>query len=441
VISAIRTWARVCHAEGAAAVRDRLFDRWTETRQAVQFSGRTQRQGGWPDVPVLNVIGVGVTARGGGVPLQLRARLRHECSERPVALLARQPRGGFGLEYWRGDRWHNQSFASARWNGDPLVEEPGWLDVVKAASRLIGARAIHIENLAGLSLVSLLQLARSGLPLVISLHDFTSFCRHPHLWQPSGAFCDYSIDVDRCHRCLAASGDPFAIDQPRHRALAAETLSAAAALIFPSEFLRARLAALVPWGSDPLCDVVAPGVEYPPVTRRSIRREDQVAFIGGGADHKGGARLAPLARAVVAQGASVTVYGGNGHHNLRQLRRIPNVRVRGYFRAGSLPALLAQQGASVALLLSGVPESFSLALSDAWAAGVPVVAPAQGALSDRLQHAGGQLLSTEPSDDEVLRAIDRVRRQPGAGTPPPPTASDAARRHLDIYRRCGLATA
>jgi glycosyltransferase involved in cell wall biosynthesis len=185
---------------------------------------------------------------------------------------------------------------------------------------------------------------------------------------------------------------------------------------------------------------------------RSTRHADQVAFLGGGQEHKGGGRFLSLATALAARGVAVTVYGGYGHDNLRALRGVRgvrDVRVRGYFRTGSLPALLARQGAAVALALSGVPESFSLALSEAWAASVPVVAPALGAFSERLQDAGdagGQLVSADPSDAEVLDAIDRVRaRASGAmaaprPTPTPPTAAQAAAQHLAIYRERGLIT-
>ena len=173
--------------------------------------------------------------------------------------------------------------------------------------------------------------------------------------------------------------------------------------------------------------------------RRRSRRGGQTrsAFIGGGADHKGGARLPALARALATRGVAVTVYGGNGPHHLLALRALANVRVRGYFRAGSLPALLARQGAAVALLLPGVPESFSLTLSDAWAAGVPVVAPAQGALAERLETGGGCLLTADPSDDEVVAALDSWRQRPIGMLPRPSTAADAAARHLALYRRRG----
>ena len=439
VSRALRSWARVWRAEGAAAVRDRVLDRWSETRHRLRVS--TPVNQAWPEVPVLNVIGVEVVARGGGVPLQLLARLRRESEERPIALLARQPHGGFGLECWSQGRSHGRIFPRGDWSGDPLREERGWLDVVRTASTLVGARAVHVENFAGLSLSSLTQLAEGDLTLIVSMHDFAAFCRRPNLWQSSGGFCDYSTDADRCRRCLSASAEPFEIDQSLHRSLAAQILGAAEALVFPSHFLHTRLAGLIGWGGNPSCEVVSPGIEYPADTRHSIRRSAEVAFIGGGADHKGGTRLPRLARAVVARGAAVTVYGGNGHHNLLQLRRIAKVAVRGYFRAGSLPTLLARQRASVALLLSGFPETFSLALSEAWAAGVPVVAPALGALPERLQHGGGHLLSADPSDDEVLGAIDRLRQLPVSATPPPPTATDAARRHLELYRRRGLMSA
>ena len=147
---------------------------------------------------------------------------------------------------------------------------------------------------------------------------------------------------------------------------------------------------------------------------------------------------------------SVTSYGGYGHDNLLALRRVSGVQVRGYYRAGSLSRLLARQDASVALILSTVPESFSLVLSEAWAAGVPVIAPATGAFVERMraasvqgvgEHAdaghagtGGLLLSEDASDEEILDAVERARRMSWPALPAPPTAAEAAERHLAVYR-------
>jgi glycosyltransferase involved in cell wall biosynthesis len=163
----------------------------------------------------------------------------------------------------------------------------------------------------------------------------------------------------------------------------------------------------------------------------------------------------------------VTSYGGYGHEYLLQMRGIRGVRVRGYYRAGSLPELLVRQGASVALILSSVPESFSLVLSEAWAAGVPVVAPATGAFVERLDapgvptpphasgttristqpsdedaaRAGGLLIASDPSDEEILAAVERARAMSWETLPTPPTAAEAAERHLALYREAGFIAA
>ena len=205
--------------------------------------------------------------------------------------------------------------------------------------------------------------------------------------------------------------------------------------MFPSRFLRDRLRALLAWPDDRPVAIVEPGIDPPPSMPQSPRRATEVAILGGGADHKGGQRLARLPAILAAHGLSVTVYGGNGQHHLAAIRGVDRVLVRGYYRAGSLPALLAQQGASVAVLLPRVPESFSLALSEAWAAGVPVVAAGQGALAERLDAGGGIVLGAVPTDHDVDAAVDRLRSQPDVAIPPVPTAAGAARQMQDVYRR------
>src|SRR5688572_4041066 len=104
------SFARAWRAEGFAAIRDRLWDRVVDAsvRARCARGGRAP----WPPTSILNVIGVPMTTAFGGVPLQLRARLRHESMARPVALLSREPGGsqpaaaqpgaGWRLEVWSG---------------------------------------------------------------------------------------------------------------------------------------------------------------------------------------------------------------------------------------------------------------------------------------------------------------------------------------------------
>ena len=406
-------------------------NRWAERRERGKAAGGPPPS--WPAPPVLNVLGVEAAARLGGVPVQALARLRHEAAHRSVALLSRAP-GGLRLEWHHAGRSWARLLPCPPSSCDPLAPDPKWLGTVRAARRLVGATAIHLENLAELSLPAVEALAQDG-PCVVSAHDFSGFCRRPHLWEASGGFCDYSTDVDRCRACLEASGARGSLDQAAHRALASAIAGRAAGLVFPSRFLRDRLRALLAWPDDRPVAIVEPGIDLPPAVPQSPRRPTEVAFLGGGADHKGGQRLARLPAILAAHELSVTVYGGNGHRHLAAIRGVDGVTVRGYYRAGSLPALLARQGASVAILLPRVPESFSLTLSEAWAAGVPVVAVGQGALAERMAVGGGILLGAVPTDHDVDAAVDRLRSQPDVAIPRVPTAADAAAQMRDAYRR------
>jgi Glycosyl transferases group 1 len=532
--------ARVWRAEGFAAVRDRVWDRVREASIRARCARGTQDgRVPWPSASILNVIGVPMTTAFGGVPLQLRARLRHESMVRPVALLLREPGDGPGqagawrLESWSGGRprlamtfpggdgggpasnggglagdrggragdrdghpvrddpfrdddpFRNNPLRGDAPHGDPLRDDQAWRDAVRTCARLVNARAIHVENAAGLSLVSLSAIMGidasadgPGLPVVLSVHDLSLFSRHPHgvSTHTTGPHAD-AASVPVAERGAAAHeaavADRQRFEHAFHHALGTAIVRAAAFTIYPSQFMRHRIEALPHLPAH----VVAPGIEPSATRSRSQRRPDQIAILGGGQEHKGGARLARIAGALAARGLHVTSYGGYGHEHLLRMRGINGVRVRGYYRAGSLPELLARQGASVALILSAVPESFSLVLSEAWAAGVPVVAPASGAFVERLGapgatarasstrsatsatsaasaaapaeqpsrkgvlQAGGLLISSDASDEEILAAVDRARSTAWDALPSPPTAAQAAERHLALYRDAGFITA
>jgi glycosyltransferase involved in cell wall biosynthesis len=438
---------RVWQAEGTAALRDRLWDRVRDTHwPAIGWRDSGEP---WPSTPVVNVIGVPLATQYGGVPLQLRTRLAREAARRPIALVSRDSNGDVRFDTWSrgGDRHRVATFPRGGWTGDPLVEDPAWVETIRTCCQLVRARGVHVENAASLSLASLVRLADvdEGIAVALSVHDFSLFCRRPHLWESCGRFCEFSTDAHRCRTCLEAAaagvGEGFTIDQPTHRQLGTMLLAAARPIVVPSEFMRERMESLFSAIDPRVVHVIAPGIDALPAGgKQSARVADRVAIIGGAQDHKGGARLPALAAALVARGVAVTIYGGYGHQHLLALQKLRGVQVRGYFRAGLLPELLARQGAAVALALSGVPESFSLVLSEAWAAGVPVVAPALGAFRERLANGGGALVAANPSDAEILDALDRLRHEPCANLPAAPTAAAAADAHDALYRACRLIT-
>jgi glycosyltransferase involved in cell wall biosynthesis len=123
------------------------------------------------------------------------------------------------------------------------------------------------------------------------------------------------------------------------------------------------------------------------------------------------------------------------------MRRIPNIRIHGYYRSGTLPSLLARHGIGLVIVPSIVPESYGLVLTEAWLAGASVAAFDLGAQADRIrQHGGGWLAPLESGAAGLARIINECR----ITTIIPTTISsplDAAIAHVDLYRKWGVVKA
>lgn len=341
--------------EGLLAFRDRTLDRIAEARRRRSFSPAPP---GWrpSPVPVLTISPTPPAPRLGGVQTYLLRKL-----DRDTALLYPE-RDGWRLEV----------------QGRSLTF-PGIEDAVQ----LVGAERVHVEGLAGLSPRSL------RFPnLTIALHDFAAFCPRPHLLEkPALRFCWYSRDLARCGKCLRQDWDVDDAFQAERRAEFAELLASASELIFPSDFLRRTYNELFPGLPLERQKIVEPGqATAGPMGKRPVRH---VAMVGGVQPHKGALVFEEVVR--LLPNLRFSAYGGGDPELLVRLRRL-GVRVRGYYRHGTLPDLLRRDRVDLALLLSIVPESYSLVLDECVAAGVPVVAFDLGAVADRLPRLGAGTL-------------------------------------------------
>ena len=219
--------------------------------------------------------------------------------------------------------------------------------------------------------------------------------------------------------------------------LAQEFLRHARAVIFPSAFLRDRYREQFEL-SDRVVHIIEPGIEVTMI-ERTARRRTRIAFAGNVRAHKGGMLLPAIIEAV--PGAEWHIFGGGDENLLRTLRRLPNTIVHGYFRAGSLPALLTRHEIGLALLTSIVPESYSLALSECWQAGVPVVAFDHGAHAERIRRdGGGWLVPLDAGADGIAGIVRRWLSDDLTTTIPviTKTPRDAAEAHVSLYRSLGL---
>jgi glycosyltransferase involved in cell wall biosynthesis len=312
--------------------------------------------------------------------------------------------------------------------------------------RETGATTVHLEGLAGLTETELGALARPGARLVISLHDYSAFCRRTHLIErPQDRFCAYCRDLDRCQACLEQDFDVAPGAQAGYRERTAELLRSADAVVFVSRFLRDVHLDLVPGLDVARLHVIEPGT--PPVAGAIPRAAGPVrhaAWVGAAHVYKGALVFEDVIRHLQADGPRLrwSALGGGDARLLARFRALPGVVVRGYWRSGTLPLVLRRRAVDLALLLSVTPEAYGLTLDECWRAGVPVVAFDHGAMAERIRRLGGGILVPV---SEGARGIAHAVRQAVTGPLPAapaahllPEPRQAAAAHLDLYRALGL---
>ncbi len=374
----IDTIARVVRAEGIPSAFRRAGERAGETlRDGVHLvCGAFTRPA---DTPILNVAASGIALRLGGVQAQLRTRLAEESALRKVALLCP------GLLTLSAPVAHAKRVS------------PDFTNGIREAMAITGARTIQLDGLHDVPLEQALRLIKSGVDVILSSHDLAL--------------------------CSESAPHPLAI----------QLLTSARSLIFPSRFLLEHHRQFF---SLPNLEgtVIEPGVPaFTSPVARGVR--SGIAFAGSVKRDKGGHLLPELARLI--DDAVLYVFGGGDPALLRAIRGVPNIRVHGYYPGGSLPSLLARHDIGLLVLPSIKPEGFSLVLSEAWQAGVPVAAFDLGAPAERIRLLGGGWLASPVSGASGLAQIVRDWRSGRIDTSTPetiPSSSDAARAHLALYR-------
>jgi glycosyltransferase involved in cell wall biosynthesis len=420
VIRAIRN---VIRGEGVGSAIRRTQERIEEAAQGAALRIRAAFAGN-AESPILNVAADGTSLRLGGLQAQLIGRLDCERALRSVALVSPGV-----LDVSRTSR-HTRRVS-------PRIET-----AIRDAIAITGARTIHFEGMHGVPFGEVLRLIDDGFELIVSVHDFSLFCARPHLIEePAGTFCFYSQDLDRCHRCLSQTWQVPQNAQRDRRELAREILIAAKRVLFPSQFLfdQHRELFALPELAGVVIEPGSAGVSPAALAQITSGRDARVpgraiAYAGSVKRHKGAHVLAELAQ---RSGAALHIFGGGDEDLLRDLRRLPNVIVHGYYRGGELPLLLRRHGVRLVIVPSIWPEAHCLVISEAWLAGASVAAFDLGAPAERIRaHGGGWLAPLESGADGLLAIVNQWLAGTITAAPPRDIATplDAARAHIELYR-------
>lgn len=319
---------------------------------------------------------------------------------------ALQQRGHQNAIFFRGQPAEATEATVQLW-ATPPAPTPGrrFLDTLRAPAVLADLiqaleafrpDLVHIQHLMGFPVAVARWLQERRIPYVITLHDYWWVCANAQLMTNySEVICPGPRAFVNCARCvLARAGQErwwpavpaLAIGLSWRGAALQKVLSGAAALIAPSEFVRAwygahgvREAALtvIPHG------ITAPSARLE--TPREAGSPVRFAFIGGLAWQKGVHVLVEAFRGVT--GAELWIAGDENFDPAysQKLRALATHQVRflGRLDRAAVWETLAQ--VDVVVVPSLWYETFALIVREAFAAGVPVMVSDLGALHEAVR--------------------------------------------------------
>jgi len=232
-------------------------------------------------------------------------------------------------------------------------------------------------------------ITRLGVPYDVHIHDYPWFCPQVSLVGADRRYCGEPA-VAGCEACVADAGRVIdeAIGVQALRDRSAAFLGAARRVVAPSADAAARMRrhfpALRPV-TVPLEDDGAVADPPPPRARSGLCR---VCTLGAIVVHKGYDVLLACARDAVERSLPLefVVVG----HTIDDARLLATGRVfvTGRFAAEEAVTLIRAQDASVALLPSVWPETWSFGLTELWRAGLSVAAFDFGAPAERIRRTG-----------------------------------------------------
>jgi glycosyltransferase involved in cell wall biosynthesis len=292
-------------------------------------------------------------------------------------------------------------FSNIGFDSTPALIErlSGWM----TRERFDACHVLHAMRMSD----ALVALQRCKIPYLMTLTDFFTPCFRINLINRQGALCDGPDGGERCvQNCLVAPWTPESL-QARYRH-AHDLLTGAVRRICPSEYVAERFRDAFP---DLEFLVIPHGIDLLALTvEEAVPRKKEDAFvfgfIGSIVPQKGVDMLLRAFARVPDPQVRLRLCGGlfGDPVHIQEVRRLmeidPRVEWLGQVPHAAVFEML--RNLDILCLPSRVPESFSLVLHEACAAGVPALVSALGAPGALVErYAFGRAIAV---DDEMAWA-------------------------------------
>ncbi|ABA58638.1 Glycosyl transferase, family 2 [Nitrosococcus oceani ATCC 19707] len=282
-----------------------------------------------------------------------------------------------------------------------------WLDV----------RLCHIHQIADCRDGLLEAFAGVRIPYGVSIHDFLLACPTVNLLDGKARYCHAVTNTDQCQQCLDDQLSFAHIDIGKWRRRHGDFLAKAAFVLAPSAWARRTFNKYFP--GVPV--TLIPNFQQPPLfgqrggnIRGFLLPQDSIKSIGVlGAigPVKGARQLEQLVertreRQLPLRWVVIGYTDRQGDPPVPYQSEDQIVTLHGPYRQADLPALLDHYAISLVVFPSAGPETFSYTLSEAWAAGRPVLVPPIGALEERVADIGAGWIMEDWQDmDKILDQV------------------------------------
>ena len=278
-----------------------------------------------------------------------------------------------------------------------------WRDFLEGICATFGIALIHLHNISACRAGIRTALSDFPLPYGYTIHDLNFACPTITFLGTDGMFCNAQTDPQICGRCLKAQPAFERVEIAAWRSQHRDLLAGAAFLLAPSQWTAETLTRYFP---ECTAQIIAHGTQDDgrkrmPGARLGIVLPDDgiptVALLGAIGPDKGARRIERLVGLVRDRNAPVR-FVLIGYLDVQRAPWQSDdavFTVHGRYDPADLPDLLAHYGAVLVLYPSAGPETFSYTLSEAWAAGRPVLVPPIGALQERVRGSGAGWVMTE----------------------------------------------
>ncbi len=355
---------------------------------------------------------------GGGTETHVRAlidasrqRLRH--------FLAIAVQDAWQVEEHRADR----SVVTYEFTRETAETWPAFVGGLCATLRVA---LVHLHNISACRTGLLAAMPALRVPYGYTVHDLNFACPTITFLEAGRMYCGAQTDASRCTPCLAAQPEFAGVNIQDWRTRHAALIGRAAFVVAPSRwaaqtfarYFPERMPTLIPHG-HPDAGRRTPGAR----SALMLPNDDvaTVAVLGAIGPDKGARRLERLIEIARQRGAPVrfVLIGYLDAQHVPWQSDDARFTVHGRYATGDLADLLAHYRARLVLYPSAGPETFSYTLTEAWAAGYPVLVPPFGALAERVDGTGAGFVMTDEEWRNEPAMLDRIVAlvgEPGAAT-------------------------